>query len=210
MLPASRADFLLGRAAMAVYYLMTLVRGQVDSKYSSASTTGRSVAWSLPYVVVFGVQTYYVQLQYAVLSLPAVAARPSRPADWLPIVGDLAEAGSVRKFWGQYWHQMLRRMFDAWNGAFRDACGFHPVTPRNITVRERTVGLLAFFFGQATIIRVPLVGYAWIVCTRWYSMGWAGDVFLRLRLAKEPLFPFTFWGGLMETWVPRIRDRLVS
>jgi hypothetical protein len=41
-------------------------------------------------------------------------------------------------------------------------------------------------------------------------MGWAGDVFLRMRLAEQPLFPFTISGGLLKMWIPRIRQFLVS
>ncbi|KXX77983.1 hypothetical protein MMYC01_201731 [Madurella mycetomatis] len=275
----SRTDFLLRRAAMAVYYLVmadlasqaavtvlytneaTLVRGQVDSKYLHLRD-GRSAVWSFLRAVVFGVQPYYMlQLQYAVLSLLAVSVQLSQPTDWPPIFGDLAETTSVRDFWGRYWHQTLRRMFEAWSRAFCDAWGLRPGTwqsryarlwlsflmsglghaasvlilpsPRNITFGERTGGLLAFFLWQAAVITfedgvkhlwrrriggpsatesalVRMIGYAWVVCTLWYSMSWAGDVFLRLRLAEEPLFPFTLWGRLLETWVPRIRDYLVS
>jgi hypothetical protein len=30
--------------------------------------------------------------------------------DWLPAFGDISKATSVRKFWGSFWHQFIRKV----------------------------------------------------------------------------------------------------
>lgn len=275
----SRRRFIARRLVAAVYYFLmadlasqaavhilytneaTLRRGDVDSKYLTLWDE-RSLVWSFVRALTFGVQPYYMlQLQYTVFSIVAVATHCSLPADWPASFGALSEVTSVRAFWGSYWHQTLRRLFQAWSCAARDALGFAPgslgsryaqlwlsflmsglghaasililPSPRNVTFAERTHGMLVFFVAQAALITaedgvkhvwrkwlggpgadrsflVRLLGYAWVVGALWYSMGWAGDVFLRMRLAEQPLFPFTLSGAVLEEWVPKIRNYLVS
>lgn len=43
-----------------------------------------------------------------------------------------------------------------------------------------------------------LVGYTWVVCTLWYSLPWAGDVYTRMRLGEQPALPFTIVGPLIK------------
>ncbi|KAJ6483624.1 membrane bound O-acyl transferase family-domain-containing protein [Mycena vitilis] len=42
-------------------------------------------------------------------SILCVALGVSRPQDWPPLFGSLADAASVRTFWARGWHQLLRR-----------------------------------------------------------------------------------------------------
>ncbi|KAI1322264.1 membrane bound O-acyl transferase family-domain-containing protein [Xylariaceae sp. FL0255] len=275
----SRLRFTAWRLAAAAYYLFmadlashamvlicytdetSLLRGDVNSKYLRI-WDDRSLVWSFVRALTFGVQPYYMlQMQYTVFSIVAVATTASRPADWPPQFGRLSETTSVRAFWGSYWHQTLRRMFESWMRAARDWCGFRQGTwqsryiqlwlsfimsglghaasvlilpsPKNITFQERTEGLLLFFLWQAFIITIEdgikhvwnqwlggprakdhvvprVAGYIWVIGMLWFSMGWAGDVFLRMRLAEEPLFGSSPSGAFLETWIPMIRKYLVS
>ncbi|KAI0508608.1 hypothetical protein F5B22DRAFT_394064 [Xylaria bambusicola] len=254
---------LAGQTALQVFYTneVTLLRGDVDSKLLTIRDE-RSVVWSFVRALTFAVQPYYIiQVQYSVSSIIAVITGMSRPADWPGSFGRLSETTTLRVFWGKYWHQTLRRLFHAWTSAFRDACGMKPGTwqsrytqlwlsfvisgighaasmlilpsPSNITIEERTVGLLCFFVWQAAAITfedgvkhiwrhwlggptgengyaVRLLGYTWVVGTLWYSIGWAGGVYLRMRLGEQPLFPVTLSGALLQEWVPQLRNYAVS
>ncbi|KAI1820254.1 membrane bound O-acyl transferase family-domain-containing protein [Xylaria intraflava] len=275
----SRLSFVATRLVAAAYYLFmidffghvsanifytneqTLQPGEVDSKYLTI-WDDRSLIWSFVRALTFAMQPYYgIQLQYTVFSIGAVALGISKPANWPPSFGPMSGTTSIRKFWGTYWHQTLRRMFSAWTQAFRDACGFKQGTllskysqlwltfaisgcghaasililpsPKHITTEERTTGLIVFFLWQAAIITledfirfmwnsklkgpspqqsvvVRWICYAWVVGQLWFSIGWAGDVFLRMRLSEQPLLPFTITGGLVKQWAPLVRQYLVA
>jgi hypothetical protein len=47
-----------------------------------------------------------------------------------------------------------------------------------------------------------LVGWVWVVGSFWYSMAWAGDVMLRMRLNEETFLPGTVVGQWVERLVP--------
>lgn len=134
-------------------------------------------------------------------------------------------------------------MFSLWTTAFRNLCGVSAGTyvssyiqlclsflmsglghaasalilpsPENITVGERTWGLVLFFVWQACVLTnedgiiylwrrttnftgeryntiLRIADYAWVVCMLWYSIGWAGDVFLHLRLSEFSCFHSAF------------------
>ena len=94
--------------------------------------------------------------------------------------------------------------------------------PFNITRSERTVGMVQFFLFQAAAITFedfvqwgwkrlggktenagPLlrtVGYVWVVGCFWYSMHFAANVMLRMRLMEESFLPFTLVGA----WVQKL------
>ncbi|KAL8648013.1 MAG: hypothetical protein Q9210_005225 [Variospora velana] len=95
--------------------------------------------------------------------------------------------------------------------------------PLNITVAERTLGMIKFFLWQALAITSEDlvqwmcrssfgglgprwlrtgVGWAWVVGSCWYSMSLAGDVMLRMRLGEETFLPGTLVGGFVKDWVP--------
>jgi len=95
--------------------------------------------------------------------------------------------------------------------------------PLNITTTECTIGMLQFFLWQAFAITSEdfvmwlcrrgfggtgprwmraWVGGPWVVGSFWYSMAFAGDVMLRMRLGEETFLPGTVVGGLVREWVP--------
>lgn len=42
----------------------------------------------------------------------------------------------------------------------------------------------------------------WVAGSFWYSMAFAGDVMLRMRLGEETFLPGTVLGGSVKEWVP--------
>ncbi|KAJ7136317.1 membrane bound O-acyl transferase family-domain-containing protein [Mycena crocata] len=50
-----------------------------------------------------------LSLPHYIASIVAIALGISRPQDWPPLFGSLADAATVRTFWARGWHQVLRR-----------------------------------------------------------------------------------------------------
>ena len=95
-------------------------------------------------------------------------------------------------------------------------------SPVNITLDERTTGLVWFFLSQAALITLEdliqwlwnrftiirshhasfntIVGYIWVVWTLWYTLPMAGDVYVRMRLGEKSMLPFTLFGPLIRVW----------
>lgn len=85
-------------------------------------------SWRFLKTLVYGAGPYYfINMQYITCSIVAVAVGFSQPKvrhfeeshvgnaltieqDWPPLFGKLAEVTTVRKFWGQFWQQMMRRV----------------------------------------------------------------------------------------------------
>ncbi|KAJ7690228.1 membrane bound O-acyl transferase family-domain-containing protein, partial [Mycena rosella] len=57
-------------------------------------------------------------LVHSTASIVCVALRVSRPCDWPPLFGSLADMRSVRTFWARGWHQLLRRTLSAHGNYF--------------------------------------------------------------------------------------------
>ncbi|KAF9449387.1 hypothetical protein P691DRAFT_812624 [Macrolepiota fuliginosa MF-IS2] len=65
-------------------------------------------------VMVFWVLAWSSQLSlYILVSTATVALGFYEPKDWPSLFGPWSSLTSMRKFWGQYWHQLLRRPFQA-------------------------------------------------------------------------------------------------
>ena len=96
-------------------------------------------------------------------------------------------------------------------------------SPTNITLSERTVGVVQFFLWQAAAITFEdfvqwlwarlggktsgpsifrtVIGYVWVVWSFWYSVPLGADVWMRMRIGQEPFLPFTVVGPWMK-YVP--------
>jgi hypothetical protein len=73
----------------------------------TSDTVQRQIFWTwIP-----GLESYYsLNMQFCLFSALTVGLRLYEPDDWPPIMGRLREVGSVRDFWGKFWHQGLRRV----------------------------------------------------------------------------------------------------
>ncbi|OJD31014.1 toxin biosynthesis protein [Diplodia corticola] len=73
----------------------------------------RDADWRMSFLkaLVFGSGPYFfINMQYTLVSIFFVAIGVSKPEDWPPLFGRLAEATTVRSFWGKFWHQMIRKV----------------------------------------------------------------------------------------------------
>ncbi|KAL2863203.1 wax synthase family protein [Aspergillus lucknowensis] len=52
--------------------------------------------------------TWYIELQYRVVSVISVALGISTPQRWPNLFGSITETYTLRQFWGTYWHQLFR------------------------------------------------------------------------------------------------------
>ncbi|PSN66993.1 hypothetical protein BS50DRAFT_588029 [Corynespora cassiicola Philippines] len=128
--------------------------------------------------------------RYILASIVCVATGINRPEDWPPLFGRLAEATTVRSFWGKFWHQMIRKPLTGLTGSLVDALGIKRGTntssytqlwisfaisgvmhaasmtlmpcPANVPEWHRWRGLLLYFMWQALAITTEdLVMYLW-------------------------------------------------
>ncbi|KAJ5530987.1 hypothetical protein N7527_004380 [Penicillium freii] len=59
----------------------------------------------------FVVNRLISDLAYRVLSIFFVGIGLDSPADWPPAFGSMADAYTLRNFWGKFWHQFMRQPF---------------------------------------------------------------------------------------------------
>ncbi|KDR70937.1 hypothetical protein GALMADRAFT_271385 [Galerina marginata CBS 339.88] len=72
------------------------------------------IVWQAWNVTVYWAHIYFfMQLNHTLGSAMSVAVGHSAPGDWPAWCGPIGDTTSVRKFWGQTWHQSLRRMLSA-------------------------------------------------------------------------------------------------
>ncbi|OTA92441.1 hypothetical protein M434DRAFT_31826 [Hypoxylon sp. CO27-5] len=223
------------------------ITGKLYLNSKSLSIRSDDLLWSLARAFVYGSGPYFVtNMQYIAFSIVAVVLGLSRPEDWPPLYGKLCEATTVRKFWSKFWHQMIRKGITSFSTAFARFLGmkkgstpysyvhlwtafaisgaFHAgsmlilPSPVNITLSERTVGILLYFLWQALAITLEdfvqwtwrqvfgpktpgwstVVGYVWVVCSFWFSLPLAGDVMARIRLGQDPPLPSPVFTSLVE------------
>ncbi|KIM90059.1 hypothetical protein PILCRDRAFT_812871 [Piloderma croceum F 1598] len=68
------------------------------------------------------------QLQYSLLSVLCVAIGFYEAKDFPPVFGRWRDAYTLRRFWGQLWHQMLRRFIASIGKSISRGLGFQPGT----------------------------------------------------------------------------------
>lgn len=66
-------------------------------------------------VTVFAVGAALMKLGHNLFAFAAVGSGISSPKSWRPQFGSIMDAFSLRRFWGQVWHQNLRITFTAWS-----------------------------------------------------------------------------------------------
>ncbi|EMD58400.1 hypothetical protein COCSADRAFT_176603 [Bipolaris sorokiniana ND90Pr] len=151
----------------------------------SMTLTIRDANWTASFgkALVFGAGPYFfINMQYILASIVCVGLGINRPEDWPPLFGRLAEATTVRSFWGKFWHQMIRKPLSGLTGSLVDALGITRGTnassytqlwisfavsgfmhaasmtlmpcPANIPEWHRWRGLLLYFLWQAAAITI--------------------------------------------------------
>ena len=106
------------------------------------------------------------------------------------------------------------------SGIFHSASLLLMPYPTNITFRQRTIGIMYYFLWQAVAITLEdmvqwawrsvfgkvkannrlanITGYVWVICSFWFSLPWAGDVMMRIKMGETSPFPFAITGRLMK------------
>ncbi|KAI5305809.1 hypothetical protein KEM56_003276 [Ascosphaera pollenicola] len=54
-----------------------------------------------------------LNIQYDAISVVAVATNIDTPKDWPPLFGSISQSYTMRRFWGTFWHQILRKMVES-------------------------------------------------------------------------------------------------
>ncbi|KAI0107213.1 membrane bound O-acyl transferase family-domain-containing protein [Nemania sp. FL0031] len=239
---------LISRLGLKLFFVSPATESMyLNSKCLSLRSTG--TLWSIANTLVFGAGPYFfINAQYVFCSILAVALGLGDAEDWPPLFGKLSEAWTVRRFWNRFWHQMIRRPLTSlsktasrglrttkgttadtylrlWiafliSGTMHAGSMLILPSPANLTLAERTVGILGFFAWQAAAITIEdlvqwiwksvheddtsptawttALGYAWVVASFWFSLPMAGDVMLRMRMGQDPPLPFTAFGGFVK------------
>ncbi|KAJ5619896.1 hypothetical protein N7510_003880 [Penicillium lagena] len=65
-----------------------------------------SISWFL-------ITRIFIDSRYRLVSIVTVGLGMSSPPDWPPVFGRMADAYTLRQFWGTFWHQLLRQPFTA-------------------------------------------------------------------------------------------------
>ncbi|KAJ5648558.1 hypothetical protein N7490_004930 [Penicillium lividum] len=123
----SRGQFLLRHSAIAVWQYLaldvfaTLALQQAEEQRKHAILPP-TVQWDLSVeqwiermisnlVAGFVVSRMLIDLHHRVFSILLVGLGLDSPSNCPPLFGRAAEAGSLRGFWGKFWHQLVREPF---------------------------------------------------------------------------------------------------
>ncbi|KAL3459749.1 membrane bound O-acyl transferase family-domain-containing protein [Aspergillus heterothallicus] len=53
----------------------------------------------------------FISIFYRIVAVVSVALGVSNPRQWPSLFGSMTDAYTIRRFWGRYWHQLLRQPF---------------------------------------------------------------------------------------------------
>ncbi|KAI5290227.1 hypothetical protein KEM54_002142 [Ascosphaera aggregata] len=78
----------------------------------------RDICFAVICAILYWFNAYLIlTIQYDVMSMIVVMLNFDDPPDWPPLFGSIGQAYTLRKFWGTFWHQLLRHMLET-NSAF--------------------------------------------------------------------------------------------
>ncbi|PLN84691.1 membrane bound O-acyl transferase family-domain-containing protein [Aspergillus taichungensis] len=110
---------------------------------ASLTQLGARVAATL----LFWAGTYcLLDAAYLFVSVLSVAFGFTQPHEWPPLFGSLTDAYSVRRFWGKFWHQLLRHPVIFFSKAATSA--ITRILPTSISRHQRTISLFLIFMAS--------------------------------------------------------------
>ncbi|EFE29743.1 aminotransferase GliI [Trichophyton benhamiae CBS 112371] len=197
------------------------VVGTLDSKYITVSD--HRLGWSFLKALTFGLGPYYfINMQYLVVSIVAVALGISRPSltsqkSLSTITGAFVDAVGIHRGTNASSYTQLWLAFTI-SGVMHALSQLLMPRPANITPGEIVIGIFLFFPCQAAMITAedfviwlwkkrlglqtplwaPAVGYVWVVCALWFSLPFAGDAMVRLKMGEVSPLPFTLAAPLVR------------
>ncbi|KAJ5372302.1 hypothetical protein N7517_004308, partial [Penicillium concentricum] len=123
----TRARFLLRQLAIIIWQCLVLDVVQTVSLHKARERAlqepaSLEIEWIVPKAqwaeriathlsIWFVVNRLITDLAYRVLSIFFVGIGLDYPADWPPAFGSMADAFTLRNFWGKFWHQFMRQPF---------------------------------------------------------------------------------------------------
>ncbi|CAG8905549.1 unnamed protein product [Penicillium egyptiacum] len=123
----TRGRFLLRQLAIVAWQCLVLdivqtVSLQQTTEHGLQEPASLEVEWIVPVgqwaeriathlSIWFVVNRLISDLAYRVLSILFVGIGLDSPADWPPAFGSMANAFTLRNFWGKFWHQFMRQPF---------------------------------------------------------------------------------------------------
>ncbi|OAX33251.1 hypothetical protein K503DRAFT_775812 [Rhizopogon vinicolor AM-OR11-026] len=125
----SRRSFILRSALRAAWYAALFETGRLyvwyNPAFSSATIGGQGyVVHCIDTVVFIGLIYGALNAVYFAMAAGSVAIGLFEPRMWPDMFGALADAYTIRRFWGRTWHQMLRRFLAPLGEATSSALGF--------------------------------------------------------------------------------------
>ncbi|KAJ5716853.1 hypothetical protein N7488_002499 [Penicillium malachiteum] len=102
----------------------------------------------------FIVSRMLIDFYHRAFSIIVVGIGLDSPGNCPPLFGRAADAGSLRGFWGKFWHQLVRQPFGSVSTFItRDILGLPPKS----SIEQYTVVLLVFFFSGGLHVVLDIV-----------------------------------------------------
>ncbi|KAK8076794.1 hypothetical protein PG994_004066 [Apiospora phragmitis] len=168
--PSRPRFFLRSGMALIISYLVlevitTMKRSAADgSKVPSILAQARARIMGV--CAFWFVLTLYLSLIYSTIATSQVLFFMSEPGDWPPLYGPLAEAWSVRRFWGIRWHQTSRKTFGS---HARQLLKYSGISPDSFIGRYASLTVVFAMSG---------------------ALHWVADRILRVPWAESGSMPF--------------------
>ncbi|KAJ6028195.1 hypothetical protein N7540_003771 [Penicillium herquei] len=102
----------------------------------------------------FIVSRMLIDFYHRAFSVILVALGLESPANCPPLFGRAADAGSLRGFWGKFWHQLVRQPFGSVSSFI--TCDILGLPPKS-TIEQYTSVLLVFFFSGGLHVILDIV-----------------------------------------------------
>ncbi|GMG23940.1 unnamed protein product [Aspergillus oryzae var. brunneus] len=148
--------------------------GNLDSKYITIRDA--RWGWSLLKALTFGLGPYFfINMQYLVVSILAVAMGISRPELLMPRPGNVTTSEIAV-------------------GIFL----FFPWQALVVTTEDFVIWLWKQWYGSYQPRWAPVVGYLWVIVTFWIALPWPGDSLCHLKMGEVPPLPFTVVAPLVQ------------
>ncbi|KAF8971274.1 membrane bound O-acyl transferase family-domain-containing protein [Flammula alnicola] len=199
----TRSAFIVSQVFwIAVYVIlydanMTLMRANPYFMKDGIITSRYDCLWRLGGVCYLVMLYFVLSIEPMILSVIWVGTGISEPRDWPPLVGSVADAYTLRRFWGRTWHQMFRGIFTSHADFLAKAIGL-PLKSKFTTYFK----LFAVFFMSGLIH--PVGDY--VIMHNWV-MPHALQCFLLQAVAitlEDGILALARRAGLPSSWFTRI------
>ncbi|RDW57797.1 hypothetical protein BP5796_12598 [Coleophoma crateriformis] len=98
----------IGRAL--IFVILIRLRACILTSYPASTFHSSNVVVQSLLCFIYGSKTAFgLNMMYAIAAAITVSVGIYDPCDWPPVFGNFADAYTLRRFWGQSWHQMERR-----------------------------------------------------------------------------------------------------